>query len=304
MRRIMRWTCECLGPSHRRPVILLSALYRVWASIHAAEFRHWPRAEGVPPAALSSAEFRAAERALALDMADDEVAGLAVDWSKFHLVPLATIEAIARAAHVHPAVWRPMLADCQVPRRLRATTLAGPAHVPVRGLPPGCLAAMHWLALLMRAGGAGPAPVAASLDPRQHRRLGRAGHGAAGDGPGRLRMGAHQGLPPRRGGLLEGKCAFRAHSAAARRAREALVDLGAPQRAGPAKRGGGPGMPTPHAERMRRKALLALPWGARTRLMATARVRSPDGGCSGAATAPTRRAGPRASSTRAPSRPC
>lgn len=43
----------------------------------------------------------------ALDLADDAVTGLAVDWSKgYDRVLLATVEALDRTARVHLAVWR------------------------------------------------------------------------------------------------------------------------------------------------------------------------------------------------------
>lgn len=64
-------------------------------------------------------------------------------------MPLATIEAVAPIARVHPSVWRPMLAAYALPRRIRADGLVGPAHEPVRGLAPSCPAATHRLALLI-----------------------------------------------------------------------------------------------------------------------------------------------------------
>lgn len=75
-------------------------------------------------------------------MADDEVVGLAMDWSKcYRRVPFDNTEANARVALIHFAVWRPMLAAYRLPRCMKANVLAGPAQVPVQGLAPGYPAA-------------------------------------------------------------------------------------------------------------------------------------------------------------------
>lgn len=64
--------------AERRPIILMSALYRVWAGVRAAEFRDWLRAEGVlPPAPLASAELRAEELACTSDLSMEEVLAIA-----------------------------------------------------------------------------------------------------------------------------------------------------------------------------------------------------------------------------------
>lgn len=108
-------------PRDRLPIVLLSALYRVWAGIRVAEKCDWLRGEWVlPPASGVGAEFRAAELALLLDKSGHEVAGLAVDWSKcYKRVPLAMVAAIARAARVHLGVCRPMLVAYSLRRRVR-----------------------------------------------------------------------------------------------------------------------------------------------------------------------------------------
>lgn len=105
---------HALAEAHHPDV---GALYRVRASIRAAELRDWLKSDGVlAPAALASAELRAA----IVDLSTGEIAGLAVDWSKcYDRVPLATGEAVARAACVHSAVWRSMLAAYATPRQDR-----------------------------------------------------------------------------------------------------------------------------------------------------------------------------------------
>lgn len=56
-------------------------LYCVWASIRAGEMGDGLRRDGVlPPAGFAGAELRAAGLALALDLADDQMAGFAVNW--------------------------------------------------------------------------------------------------------------------------------------------------------------------------------------------------------------------------------
>lgn len=159
----------------RRPVILFSALYRVWACVRAVEFQHWLRAEGaLPPSALSSAGFHAP----APDTADDEVAGLAGDLSKcYDRVPLATIEATARSAlapgSLAPNARGQSASEPRVGRRVGRAS----AHT---GLSPGLPADA------LRAGG-GRSLVAAGPDLRLCR------VSRTSDGPW-LRMGTHQGL--------------------------------------------------------------------------------------------------------------
>ena len=141
-------------PSDRRPIVLLSAVYRLWAAARAAEMRTWlvsNKALQTGPAA--SAATQAADLALLLQQARTtgwQIDGLAVDWSKcYDRLPLPVLSALAEAAGIPPAVASPMLAAYGFPRRLVADSMAGALHSPSCGLTPGCPAATHWLALLM-----------------------------------------------------------------------------------------------------------------------------------------------------------
>lgn len=119
----------------------MSALSRVWARVRAAAPKDWVRGEGVlPPAALASAELRAAELALSLDLSGGEVAGLAVDWPNcYGGVPLATVDAVARAARVLLAFggrWSAAEALCRIAPWLK-NALPSPVALPAAALPLG-----------------------------------------------------------------------------------------------------------------------------------------------------------------------
>ena len=141
-------------PSDRRPIVLLSAVYRLWAAARAAEMRTWlvdNNALQVGPNA--SAATQAADLALLIQTArtaGHQVDGLAVDWSKcYDRLPLEVLQEVAGAARIPQAISGPMLAAYRFPRRLVADSLSGEEAIPVCGLTPGCPAATHWLALLM-----------------------------------------------------------------------------------------------------------------------------------------------------------
>ena len=141
-------------PSDRRPIVLLSAIYRLWAAARAAEMRAWLVSnKALQDGPAASAAAQAADLALLLQHARTtgwQIDGLAVDWSKcYDRLPLAVLRALAQAAGVPPTVAGPMHAAYGFPRRLVADSLAGTQHVPTCGLTPGCPAATHWLALLM-----------------------------------------------------------------------------------------------------------------------------------------------------------
>ena len=135
----------------RRPIVLLSAVYRVWAATRAHPFRRWLRSVGVLPARTRGADEQAGLLGLHKACArGGRVAGLTVDWSKcYDRLPLAALEEAVRAARIPPAVWRPMLAAYRLPRLVRADGLGAPARSPSCGLAPGCPAATDWLALVM-----------------------------------------------------------------------------------------------------------------------------------------------------------
>ena len=141
-------------PGDRRPIVLLSAIYRLWAAARAAEMRGWLVANhALQTGPAASAAAQAADLALILQQARTagwQVDGLAVDWSKcYDRLPLSVLRAVADAAGIPPGIATPMLAAYSFPRRLIADGLAGELYSPTCGLTPGCPAATHWLALLM-----------------------------------------------------------------------------------------------------------------------------------------------------------
>ena len=80
--------------------------------------------------------------------------GLAVDWSKcYDHLPLDALRAVARCANVPRAIAGPMMAAYAHPRRIVADGQTGHLLKPSSGLPPGCPAATHWLAVLMHCWG-------------------------------------------------------------------------------------------------------------------------------------------------------
>ena len=78
-------------PLDRRPITLLPMLYRVWAALRATQLRAWMRSAGIPTlvtgsnSTMGSAEHQGLYLGLELEEArafDDNLAGVAVDWSK------------------------------------------------------------------------------------------------------------------------------------------------------------------------------------------------------------------------------
>ena len=142
------------SPEDRRPIVLLSCIYRVWAACRAQIFRAWLRQNGILlEGEACGPDVKAGElgvRLASARLSGDIVSGLALDWSEcYDRLPLAVLETLAQAAKLPPALWRPMLAAYALPRRVRADEVAGPECDPVCGLAPGCPAATDWLALLV-----------------------------------------------------------------------------------------------------------------------------------------------------------
>eukprot|EP00972_Heterocapsa_arctica_P077605 11445275-Heterocapsa_arctica.AAC.1 len=74
-------------PADRRPIVLLSVVYRLWACVRAATMREWLARAGVFRAKGSgcAADWQAYELVLILAEArakGQPLAGLATDWSK------------------------------------------------------------------------------------------------------------------------------------------------------------------------------------------------------------------------------
>ena len=132
-----------MAPDDRRPIVLLSAVYRVWAALRAGALRGWLRAVGVlAPGSGSGADVKAGDLALLLEEARAAglpVSGLAVDWSKcYDRLPLAALADVAEAAGVPHEIAAPMLAAYGWPRRIKVDDLASEEITPSCGLAPGC----------------------------------------------------------------------------------------------------------------------------------------------------------------------
>ena len=101
----------------RRPIVLLSTIYRLWAATRAGAVRRWLRAYGIEQVgSRAAADYRAALLAIELAVAPsagETVAGLAVDWSKcYDHVPLHVLQEIAERAGTTRATvssWMPRL---------------------------------------------------------------------------------------------------------------------------------------------------------------------------------------------------
>ena len=142
------------APDDRRPIVLLSCIYRLWAAHRAKIFRQWLRSNNIlPEGEACGPEVKAGE--LALHMAGARLlggamGGLALDWSKcYDRLPLSVLQDLAIAAGLPRGIWSPMLQAYALPRLVRADGVAGPTKRPTCGLAPGCPGATDWLALLV-----------------------------------------------------------------------------------------------------------------------------------------------------------
>ena len=76
------------------------------------------------------------------------LSGIAIDWSKaYDRIPLAYLRVLAVEAGVPDELAGPMLAAYGAPRQVKVGGLAAPPATPSHGIPPGCPAATHWMAL-------------------------------------------------------------------------------------------------------------------------------------------------------------
>ena len=139
----------------RRPIVLLSVVYRLWGALRASLFGKWLEEAGILPAPGPgrAADAQAYEAALEFELArakGEPVAGLALDWSKcYDRLPLALVGRFGRIVGVPERLLRPMLAAYGQPRRVLVDGMVGKPRRPVCGLAPGCPAATHWVALVM-----------------------------------------------------------------------------------------------------------------------------------------------------------
>ena len=149
------------NPLGWRPVVLMSALHRVWARCRRREFDGW-RAQWDPAVAAAwlGADGRAWEfgwdTACAHAGSGAGVAGVAVDFSNCHDgYRLALLPRALARADVPPAISRPLPAAYGFTRRLRAGDACGGDCTPTSGIPAGCPLAVSALAVLTAPGACG-----------------------------------------------------------------------------------------------------------------------------------------------------
>ena len=142
------------NPLDKRPIVLMSVLYRVWARYRRREFDGW-RAQWDPAVAAAwlGADGQAWEfgwdTACAHAGSGAGVAGVAVDFSKcYDGCRLALVSRALATAGVPPAISRPLLAAYGFTRRLRVGDAWGGDCTPTSGIPAGCPLAVSVLAVL------------------------------------------------------------------------------------------------------------------------------------------------------------
>jgi hypothetical protein len=142
------------NPLDRRPIVLMSVLYRVWARYRRREFDGWrAQWDTAVAAAWLGADGQAWEfgwdTACAHAGSGAGVAGVAVDFSKcYDGCRLALVSRALARAGVPPAISRPLLAAYGFTRRLRVGDAWGGDCTPTSGIPAGCPLAVSVLAVL------------------------------------------------------------------------------------------------------------------------------------------------------------
>ena len=134
------------APSDRRPIVLLTILYRLWAKVRAQEFQDWLVSNHILARGMAaSAEVQAADLALILQRARAgglHVDGLALDWSKcYDHMPLGVVGDALRACGLASSFVSLITDMYSAPRRIVADGLCGHRRVPTHCIPPGCPAA-------------------------------------------------------------------------------------------------------------------------------------------------------------------
>ena len=137
-----------------RPIVLLSTIYRLWASQRSRLLRAWLLAiELLPAADGRGADSQAYELSMRLALArlsGVKISGLAIDWSKcYDRLPLHVLQELCEHMQIPPGLWKPMLDMYSRPRAILLQGGIGQAIVPTHGLPPGCPCAVDWLTLVM-----------------------------------------------------------------------------------------------------------------------------------------------------------
>ena len=140
-------------PLDRRPLNLLSVVYRCWARLRGRHVAAWRRLwDPAVAAARLGADGQAWELAWAqaeAEAGDQEFAGLAVDFRKaYDSVRLGLVRRLLAAAGWPLAIVGPLLDAYRAPRRLRVAGALGEPFLPTSGIPAGCPIAVDVLAVL------------------------------------------------------------------------------------------------------------------------------------------------------------
>ena len=106
-----------------RPIVLLSAIYRVWVGIRMRAFRGWLRANNVlalkTQGGAESLAYDLALRMTAARTTGAALSGLALDWSKcYDHVHIGILAAIGARAGIPAAITGPMLSAYRQPWHL------------------------------------------------------------------------------------------------------------------------------------------------------------------------------------------
>ena len=137
-----------------RPIVLLSTIYRLWASQRSRQLRAWLLSNGLLPASSGrGADTQAFELSMRLALArlsGVTISGLAIDWSKcYDRLPLHVLKDLSVHLGIPSRLWQPMMDMYARPRALLLQGGIGQAIAPTHGLPPGCPCAVDWLTLVM-----------------------------------------------------------------------------------------------------------------------------------------------------------
>ena len=132
-----------------RPIVLLSTIYRLWASLRSRVMRSWLLMNGLLPASsCRGADSQAYELSLRLALArlaGVTVSGLAIDWSKcYDRLPLQVLKDLSLHLGLPAGLWMPMLDMYSRPRAILLQGGIGQAQAPSHGL-----CAVDWLTLVM-----------------------------------------------------------------------------------------------------------------------------------------------------------
>ena len=139
------------GPLDRRPIWLLSTLYRLWAAGRARLFARW-RLSWAGEDVQRGAEELAWDLALELEAAEalgETLAGAALDWRKaYDHIDLGTLPGVLARAGVPQWIIGPAMGAYTANRRLRVGRAIGGAWAPSSGILPGCALAVFFLSVL------------------------------------------------------------------------------------------------------------------------------------------------------------